>query len=179
MLPSVPKPSITLTDEDVLATPLPTADMPKASDATDINDLLKNLQALSNSTKIQAVTKTMKRDEKRRKFIEKVDSVLSHLSKMCIFSENELENVTLFVLQSCEDFLTTAFTRDEKIDICVDLLKRFTKDDHVLCKQIISFVIPKLKPSTFLRRNKKIICSMVYFFLPQLEVQQLRKSTNT
>ena len=105
-------------------------------------------------------------ERKRVKFVERMSHILENLKSLKM-EQDELENVFTMVLQSaedylyCDDHLKCQATKD---DVCVSLLKKFCKDDEALCRQMVSFLRYKVKPSTFYRRHKQQIFKGVRFF---------------
>ena len=141
-----------------------------ATQSPSHTELKETTSAMGHFSKSSSTTKMIfeiEFERKRVKFIERMSHILENLKSLKM-EQDELENVFTMVLQSaedylyCDDHLKCQATKD---DVCVSLLKGFCKDDEALCRQMVSFLRYKVKPSTLVRRHKRQFIRGLKFFL--------------
>lgn len=157
-----PSSVIQLGDEDELS---------HTSTNESLKDTLADIQRFSQSSSISNMTSEIEMQKRIGKFETKISAILEQVKKLKIDDDAHLQEVFLFVLQACEDYIYCS-DREKckkiKSAVCIKLLKSFTKDDEALCRCFMSVVQSNVKPSTFMRRNKKAILKFVRFFLSLL-----------
>ena len=125
----------------------------------DLKEAVADINHFSSSSSSKALSTDLSLEKRKDKFCVKMQSVLDKIQRLNI-NDEQLEAVFVLVLQSAEDYL---YCKDKikcetmKHDICIRLLKQFTKDDPVLCKQLIKFVQHRIKVTTAWRRHKKSV----------------------
>ena len=125
----------------------------------DLREAVADINHFSSSSSSKSLSTDLCLEKRKNKFCVKMQSVLDKIQRLNI-NEDQLEAVFVLVLQSAEDYL---YCKDKlkceamKHDICIKLLQQFTKDDPVLCKQLIKFVQHRIKLTTAWRRNKKAV----------------------
>jgi hypothetical protein len=130
----------------------------------DLKEAVADINHFSSSSSSKSLSTDLSLEKRKDKFAVKMQSVLDKIQRLNI-NDEQLEAVFVLVLQSAEDYL---YCKDKikceamKHDICIRLLKQFTKDDPILCKQLIKFVQHRIKVTTAWRRHKK---SVKTFFL--------------
>ena len=133
----------------------------------ELKDTASSMYHFSRSTSTKKMLSDIEFERKRSKFVERMSKILDNLKSLKMEQE-ELESVFTMVLQSAEDYLYCADPvkcQESKEECVISLLKGFTKDDEALCRQMVSFLKYKVKPSTLLRRHKRQIVRGVKFFL--------------
>ena len=141
-------------------------DEPKAATITT-KEAIEDLEYFCSSSNVKTVKQSLMLKKKIYKFKSKVSAVLSKISS--ILEQEELESLFLFVLQSAEDYLSVDGSSDElKMDVCVELLKSYCKDDDKLCKSVILMVQKRVKKITFYRRHRKKLYKVLIFFWKML-----------
>lgn len=145
---------------------LPTADT-RAVDSAELKETLASIQKFSRSSSMRSITDDIALRRKVAKFEDKIGVVLQNIKKLNVENDDQLQTLFIFVMQSCSDFI---YIKDDvkcsqvRNDLCVKLLKGFVKDDEKLCRSIMSIVQPRIKPSTWLRRNRQNLLKCVVFF---------------
>ena len=136
---------------------------PSILSMTDMKDIIKDMKKISNSTNVKGVVESLDVERKREKFYTKISNILVKFDLIDIKQEQErVQIIFLFVLQAASDYLSNDHKKEE---ICLQLLKRFMKDDELLTRNIMLIVQSKVKPFTFYRKNKHRIARFVGFFL--------------
>ena len=131
----------------------------------DCKNTINDMSYFSSSSTMKKLQVDLNNSKKVLKFTEKITEVLKSIKKLN--SEDEIHIVFLFVLQSCEDYLYE-HTTEEKISICVSLLKSFVNGDVKICNAFFKIVDSKLKKTSWLRRNKKKIAKFFFLVVKQL-----------
>ena len=134
----------------------------------ELKGVIGDIRGFNKSSQMKDIVEDIRLEKKKAKFHNKISTVLQNICRLHLEDENQLQTLFLFVLQSAEDYIHSKETDkcDKiKMDLCIGLLKQFVQDDERLCKQIISIVAPRIKKSTFWRRNKISIMNGVGFFL--------------
>lgn len=144
------RPSVVLGDDAVIQEP---------ASAEALRDAAESIRTFSQSKSSRALAGELSFQKRQEKFVAKMKPVLDRLAEMKV-PDNGLQNLILLVMQSAEDYLWHSDAekcRIAKEEACVTLLKRFTKDDAALCKQMMALCARLVKPSTWWRRNKRAI----------------------
>ena len=155
-----PPNTVVLGDEDLK--------MPDTPSHEILRSTVADIRQFSRSSSMGSIVSDIELIKKVSKFEVKIASVLENIKKLDIQDDTQLQKLFLFVLQSCSDYIYVADAdrcHKIKMDLCVKLLKPFVKDDETLCKSIINIVQSRVKPSTWLRRNKRFVIKVGKFFL--------------
>jgi len=131
----------------------------------DCKNTINDMSYFSSSSTMKKLQVDLNKSKKSLKFSEKIREVLKSIKKLN--SDDEMHIVFLFVLQSCEDYLYDHST-DEKLDLCVALLKGFVNEDVKICRSFIKIVNGKIKKSTWLRRNQRRLTKLFFLVLSGL-----------
>jgi uncharacterized protein YaaN involved in tellurite resistance len=128
---------------------------------TDIKQNLEDISYFSESSNIQGVKSDLTLLKKKSKFKSKIQNVLESIKLVNKDDVNELKTVFHFVMQSAEDYFNhpkdQVKANSVKNELCEELLRPLVGDDVQLCRKVMAMVVDKIKPSTFLRRNKRLI----------------------
>ena len=103
----------------------------------DCKNTINDMSYFSSSSTMKKLQIDLNNSKKVLKFTEKISEVLKSIKKLN--SDDEIHIVFLFVLQSCEDYLFE-HTAEEKVAVCVSLLKGFVNDDLKICNAFIKIV---------------------------------------
>jgi len=150
--------TVQLGDEDVIGESsgsggFAAADLNKPLSMEEMKAIVGDVKAFSSSSKMRNVMNAVNDDRRRSKFIEKINHILNQFNAIKLDdNDKRVELLFLFVMQSATDYLGN--DDNNKDEICRELLVRFVKDDEDLCKNIMNLVRPRIKPLTFIRRNK-------------------------
>ena len=134
----------------------------KDMSSDDIKQFSKEMRKLSVSSHTKVVLNDLEQDRKKHKFIERIEKVLCKLENITIDDDEKLQKLFFFVMQSCNDLYADIHTEQAQ-KLCLQLLKRFFKDDEVLTKQVMTIVKPSIKKLTTYRKYKHNILHL--FFL--------------
>ena len=151
---------ITLSENDLIE---------KEESVIDEKEIVEEIKFFSNASNLKGVQDQLLLQKKLKKFESKIVKHLAVIEK-CLDSEESLECLFLFAMQSFEDYIFMS-NKDEKtklmkVVVC-RLLKDFVRDDK-LCLNLIKIVGKQIKASTLWRRNKKRIYKSIHFFLKML-----------
>lgn len=135
----------------------------------ELKESYDQLRGFSNSSNAKPILADIIFQKRLNKFEVKMTHVLDHVKSLKI-DEEQLQSIFIMVLQSATDYLhhTEPAKISQKTELIIKLLKPFTKDDAVMCKQLIKFVDGKIKPATFWRRNRNSIKKFAYVFLDRV-----------
>jgi len=126
-------------------------------DAKQIKQCMNDIKRYSGGTSadMSRVVKHMDLEKQKMKFTEKMKGILEHIVRV----ENEdddtfLKTVFLFVMQSCEDYLSipSHLLKDKeniKKEVCIGLLLGFVGGNGVLAGQIYHLLLPLVKTSVW------------------------------
>lgn len=167
MLPTSKKDRLVVTNEIRLGVEdLENEITPSPSNA-ELKEASNTMFHFSKSSSTKRMVSDIEFERKKTKFVERMSKILEALKSLKM-EQDELESVFTMVLQSAEDYLYCSDPvkcQESKEESCVFLLKKFTKEDEALCKQMVKFLRYKIKPSTLYRRNKRQLVRCAKFFL--------------
>lgn len=169
MLPTSKKTSLSVAHEIRLGVEDLESEVVTPSHA-ELKETSSAMYHFSRSSSTKKMLSDIEFERKKNKFVERMSKILDALRSLKMEQEL-LESVFTMVLQSAEDYLwceDVAKCQAVKEECVVCLLKSFTKDDEQLCRQMVSFLKYKIKPSTMYRRNKRTIVRFGKFFLGML-----------
>ena len=141
----------------------------------DVKSFLKDLNYFTSSSSLQTIKMEIQIKKKVLKFNEKFKPIVQYFK--LLYNEDNVDHTKLksfftIIVQSATDYL---FIKNEKeqtkliIDtVCIELLKQFVNDDEKLCRSFICMVANKIKPNTWLRRNKKYVIKVFFLIVNQL-----------
>lgn len=168
MLPTSKKTSLSVAHEITLGLDAMEEELAKPSPShTELKETSSAMYQFSRSTSTKKMLSDIEFERKKTKFVERMSKILDALRSLKMEQE-ELESVFTMVLQSAEDYLwcdDPVKCQETKEECVVSLLKGFTKDDEGLCRQMVSFLKYKIKPSTLYRRNRRQMVRCAKFFL--------------
>lgn len=130
----------------------------------ELKQTYEQLKSFSKGSNAKLIMVDIVFQKRLTKFEVKMTSVLDHVKSLKI-DEEQLESVFVMVMQSACDYLyhTDPVKLALKDELIVKLLKPFTKNDSIMCKQLMKFVQCKVKPSTLWRRNKAFAKKCAFF----------------
>ena len=163
----VPPHTLVLGDDASDTTTLPPSDA-----VADLREAVSAISHFSSSKSSRSLRGDISFEKRRQKFLDKMRPVMIHLQKLGL-ADAKMEDVFVLVLQTCEDYLhhpDTEKCRSAKDAVCVELLKGLTKNDEVLCRQLISFVAHRLKKSTAWRRGRRVAKAIFFRVLEWLRI---------
>ena len=131
----------------------------------EMKNVISDIKKMTNSSNMKSVVGTLNVERKRSKFYDKVEMILSRFDNIKLDDDNEkIKILFLFVLQSANDYLHED-SEEKRQEMCVQLLKRFVKDDEYIAKSIMNIVKANVKPLSYYRRFKHCILRIGRFFL--------------
>jgi hypothetical protein len=144
-----------------------------------MKESLDNIKRFSNSQKMNKIIQNINFKRKIHKFMKRLAGVLHTIQKAIeIDDDTHLHTIFVFVRQSCEDYIYNSLMNDKelnkiKTDVCVELLKHFTNNDEVLCRQVLFIISPKIKKRTFWRVQKHNVVRLGAYFFFNVATDQL------
>ena len=130
----------------------------------EIKSFTCDLRKVSSSSQTKSVLDNLEIDRKNQKFTKRIEFVLEKLDTLTLNEDTEkLHNMFKFVMQSANDLLGPVDS-EETNKLCISLLKRFVKNDEVLCNQIFQIVKPTIKKLTAYRKYKHTMLRQLTVF---------------
>lgn len=136
----------------------------------ELKGALKDLNMFSKATSMKVLKEDLLIQKRTAKFKAQIGTVLRSVEQLPN-DPDKLQKIFLLVMQYVSDRI---YCKDQekcnkyREELCVDVLNVFTHGDRQLCLQTMRMCTSKVKPSTFLRRNKNTITKVFFCVLEKL-----------